>query len=439
MDAFEKLMERVKQRVRSGGFIGQGGRAVKLPTGKPAFEEAEKTFFLDILPYRVQSDTHPFAKPGDIYDVRPFLTHRRIGPQQRTVICPRSVNRSCPICEELARMRRDPEVDKEAARALAPQKRQLYNIFDLSAQEKGVQVWDVAYNNFGALLEKELKAGPEECYGYFRLDEGRTLKIRFEEGAFKTSRPWFEATRIDFLKREEPYPESILDEVADLDALLDVLEYDVLIDILFGAEKQAADVSGEGHDHDGDEAPPPRRRVSAGGSPAADAGEAPPPRRRLAADEPDDDAPPRRRGAAKAMQGGDASEEAAAAAGPDRERCKACGGSGENSKGGVCRPCHGKGYVIKKKDDDLGEDAPPPSRPESPAEDDAGSEPDDDDLPPPRRSGGKAAATDASGDAPPPRRQSLSRTKPVARQEEEPEEPTGADEDDDDLPPPRRR
>jgi hypothetical protein len=77
---------------------------------------------------------------------------------------------------------------------------------------------------FGKLLKKELDDNPD-CEVFPDLEEGMTLKVRFDGKTMGSSKPFPEATRIDFYDRKKPYPKSILEEVPNLDKVLRQLTY----------------------------------------------------------------------------------------------------------------------------------------------------------------------------------------------------------------------
>jgi hypothetical protein len=95
-----------------------------------------------------------------------------------------------------------------------------------------LMVFDISQYNFQKLLNQELEENPDN--GIFPdLEEGKSLKIRFESRSIAGGNPYPEASRIDFISRSEPYDEAILDDVPDLDKMLKVYDYDELYDIFF--------------------------------------------------------------------------------------------------------------------------------------------------------------------------------------------------------------
>jgi hypothetical protein len=237
-----------------------------LPKGVKLYnaEEDIKEVYLDFLPYIVSDAKHPckdskenIAMVGDLWWRRPFKVHRNVGAENETVICPKSVGKTCPICvyqKEL--FERDKDNDREDAIALYPKDRNLYVVIPLD--QKGYDevpyIWDMSHYNFQKTLIEELEINPvNEVFP--DLEEGKTLKVTFVwEDLGKNHFP--KARKIDFYKRE-PYEESILKEVPDLDKVLKVLSYDELHAKFFQLEE--VEQGGELHEKKEEE---PRERKS---------------------------------------------------------------------------------------------------------------------------------------------------------------------------------
>ena len=223
-----------QRQKRSGASYGY----LNLPKGVNVFspKPGSKNVLLDFLPYIVSDPKHPdkdekngIALVDSLWYKRPFLTHRNIGADNDAVVCLNSVKKPCPICEHMAKMKVKEDVDKDDIKALKPSKRNLYVIVPLNSKDHEVKphVFDISQYLFQELLNEELE--DNEDYEVFPdIEEGLTLKLRFDSTTIAASKPFAEAGRIDFLERDETYDESILDEVPDLDTLLNILSYDEL-------------------------------------------------------------------------------------------------------------------------------------------------------------------------------------------------------------------
>lgn len=191
---------------------------------------------LDMLPYEVTKNNHPQGvEEGDFWYVRPFGIHRNVGPEEKTVVCPKiTFNQPCPICEEYKHRLRDDEADETITKSLRPKDRQLFVVM---TEDDEIKVMDSSYHLFGKLLESELEA-EDDYQGFASIDEdGKTLKIRFKEKdtPFGTCT---EATRIDFEDRD-PIEEDILDDVPALDEVFKMYSYEDL-DAMFNGTNSAS-------------------------------------------------------------------------------------------------------------------------------------------------------------------------------------------------------
>lgn len=230
----QSLKDRVRQRAEEKEQTKKGGFSyISLPEKVEFFEIAKGTMLVDIVPYEVKVDNHPVADRGELWYERTFFIHREIGAENRPYICPlKTIKKPCPICEYRASLIKDGyDKNKDLVDALRPKERQLFNI----DTEKGIKVFESSYYLFGEALEKEIREGKEEWAAFADLEEGYTLRVRFGEKTLG-SNTFFEAERIDFEERD-PYNESILDEVVDLDACLKILSYDELNKIFMEVEE----------------------------------------------------------------------------------------------------------------------------------------------------------------------------------------------------------
>ena len=192
------------------------------------YKEKEGKAYLDFMPYVVSIDNHPdkdgdVAAKGTLWYRMPFKVHRNIGSANDTVICPTTFGKKCPICEQGAKLLSQGE--KEAADGLRPSSRSLYVVIPLKdkTHKEEPHIWDVSDYLFQKLLNEEL--GDNEDYAAFPgLEDGLTLRIRFEEKTFEKNKN-AQASRIDFLDREHTYDESILDDIPELEKILMLLSY----------------------------------------------------------------------------------------------------------------------------------------------------------------------------------------------------------------------
>jgi len=214
-----------KENASSYGYL-------QLPKGINIFkEEPNSRMRFDIIPYVVSNNAHPdrdeqlqIAMPGELWYKRPFKIHRNIGGSNDSVVCLQSIGKKCPICEYRAKLLRD-GAEKEETDTLKNSLRNLYIVIPIDHKEydEKPHVWDISQYLFQNLLNEEIEE--DEQYEVFPdLEEGLTLKVRFEEKSIGKNK-FANANKISFEDRSEAYDESIIEEVPDLDKMLKILSY----------------------------------------------------------------------------------------------------------------------------------------------------------------------------------------------------------------------
>jgi hypothetical protein len=256
----EKVLERANARKNQV----QGGKTLSfqnLPEGtKPEFFKVTKAVHnLDIIGYVITDPKHPDCddqlQPGYLWHSRRYFTHRGVGAEENSYICPaKTWGKPCPICDYAKQRRNSGEADKDELALLRPKERQLFNVIDLDADPKKILLWDVSYFLFGDKLDKELSdSDDDDVFAFFEPVGGLSLRVRFEKKTFNRSEFWT-ADRIDFRNRKKDYKESIIDDAFPLDDLLVEIDYDQLESVfVMGSESE------ETRDRDNDERPRSRR------------------------------------------------------------------------------------------------------------------------------------------------------------------------------------
>lgn len=326
----DRIRKRAEQRRNLGGLD-----TLTLPDGVELYKPEKGTVEFDILPYRVTVDTHPEVKKGELWYERTYFAHRNVGPEEKFLVCPRTIGKRCPICEEYQRLKKDPNVEEEVVDALRAKERELFNVV-MKGGDGSVMILDISTFLFGRKLEEEIREGDESYAAFAELVGGKTLKVRWESKSMGTQK-FVEAGRIDFTDRDD-IDEAALDVVVDLDAAMKILSYEE-IDKIFqaGGDEEVEEKSEP-------EKTPPTRRVIGKARPKA---------------EDDDDQLPglETKEKDKAPEGGG--------------ECIACDGTGKTSKGKTCPICGGTGV-----DEEI---QPTPNQRE---ENHDPARKDDDDLPP---------------------------------------------------------
>jgi len=269
--------ERQKAASSSFGYL-------KIPGGMPMFNPPPGgRVKFDILPYIVTAPNHPdryeeegVAVEDSLWYKRPIHVHRNVGTKKDACICPRSIGKKCPICDYREKRLKE-GADWEEVKDLKPSLRNLYIVVPKRSKdfEDKPHIWDVSQFLFQNLLNEEL-AENEDNLVFPSLEDGKTLSVRFDSSTIGDSKPFAEASRIDFDDRKKGYDESILDEIPSLDDILDVLPYAKLeAKFMELDDEDIADVDDEIEDEEDEEEEPPRRKKTASKKPVRKAKPAP--------------------------------------------------------------------------------------------------------------------------------------------------------------------
>ena len=235
---------RQKKQERRGGLFDFKNEDIEFFTPKKGVN------VFDILPYEVSSNVNPFADKGELWYERTIFVHYNIGAEESSYLCLKTVGKKCPICEYRAQLfKSKDDSDKQQVQALRPSERQLFNVYDPEDDE--YKILYLAHGNFGKVLDEEINEDEDEQYNFFFWPEdGYRLKVRFSKESFDKG-SYLKASRIDFRDRD-PYPESVVDELEDLDACLNVLSYEKLERIFLELDEDE-EASGEAEYPDDDD------------------------------------------------------------------------------------------------------------------------------------------------------------------------------------------
>lgn len=231
----QKRVVSAKRRVIEHESKGGGRSTIKLPDGVSFFSvKTTGPKRIDIIPY-VVGKGNPFADEGELHYERTYFTHRGVGANNETYVClNKTFKKKCFICEYRAKLSVD-DADNEMSEKeikkmvddLRPKERQLFNIIDNDDREKGIQVWDVSYFLFGKALDEHIKqADDDEQLDLFAdLEKGKTIKINVSESKMG-SIAFMAFQSMSFKSRNEPLPDSLIDEAVCLDSALVELSFD---------------------------------------------------------------------------------------------------------------------------------------------------------------------------------------------------------------------
>lgn len=274
------------KRLAESHQSGYLGTTISIPEGASILKiKGRSKMRLDILNYEVTQEDNRNASPGEVHYERTFYIHRNVGANNDTYICPQQTwKKLCPICEFRAKLMKDPDADEKLVQDLRPKERQLFNVIDLSAKDKGVQIWDVSYYLFGKLLNARIRNEDEDDnYASFAdYEDGMTLKLGMEEKSFGGNS--FTATEtIDFKPRREDYDEEMYEQVFDLDSLLVDTPYAELKKVFLQTDVEDTD------NDDDDEDEKPAKKTKKKAAPKKSRKKKPPPPEEEEEDEDEDE------------------------------------------------------------------------------------------------------------------------------------------------------
>lgn len=291
---------------------------LSLPKGVNVFkEEPGSRTRLDFLPYEVSDSKHPdrddemeVAVPGELWYKRPYKLHRNVGVNNDSAVCPTSIGKKCPVCEYRAKLLQEgADWQDETVKTLKPSDRNLYVVVPkgLKDYEEKPHIWDISQFLFQNKLNDELEE--DEEFGVFPdLEEGLTVRIRFSEEQIGKNK-FADTSRIDFEERDEQYDEDILKKAPNLDEVLSIPTHNQLEAKFFELEEEEEGEPVKEEEEEEEEEEKPKRKSKSKKAPEPEPEEE---------EEPEEDE-------------------------DNEEECKACEGSGKNSKGKTCRPCKGTG------------------------------------------------------------------------------------------------
>ena len=230
--AYKRAEEEKKKRTAGGKYdLGDGDHEY--------FSPKKGNMSLVVVPYEVALKNHPDRIPvGDIWCRMPVKIHYSVGVEEQAVICPKTVGKRCPICEDRVEKLKCARTDeeKDAAWAMKAQDRELYNVVDLDDLDSGVQFWDVALGNFGNLFSEEIDAGQEEYDLFYDPDEPYSVEVRFKQDSFGGNK-FLKAAKIDF-EETEAMEDDWLDDAIPLDQSLVILDYAELLALHLGLDDE---------------------------------------------------------------------------------------------------------------------------------------------------------------------------------------------------------
>lgn len=224
---------------------------LKVPEGLNFWELKTGTSEIDIIPYIVGGKGNKFADKGELHYERTFFSYRYIGIEEKHYVCSsKTWGKPDYIQEWRAKEAKKDDIDADTLKQYNPKERQVFLIYDHDDKSKGLQLWEISYFCFGKLLDSRITNAPEKLgwdLFYFPDEDGMSLRLTIEEetgGGYKFKN----VMAIDFVAREDPLPDEIVNHKICLDDLLVETPFEKLKNIFKGVssdDNEPEESSGE--------------------------------------------------------------------------------------------------------------------------------------------------------------------------------------------------
>ena len=195
---------------------------------------------IDIVSYKIKGQNHPLVrkqkyKVGETDYRLDIYMHRKVGPSEASVVCPKIYGKPCAICALSEEARR--EGRKDDAQALKAKRVAFYNVVDLEEPTKGIQIFQVSHPLFEHELIEEAKNSTEDgSYVDFANEkEGYSIQFRGSKAKAGTYE-YMEFKGFKFIKRKEDIS-NMIDDAYSLDDLLIVHSNDQIIKLMNGDDE----------------------------------------------------------------------------------------------------------------------------------------------------------------------------------------------------------
>ena len=242
----QELLNRTKQSYDRREGVGQNhfGPDNDFPFWK-ASPTKDKPHIIDIIPF-IAGPNFPTkvngtpVKEGNIVYVLDVTVHKGVGPGKATVLCPaKNYGLRCPVCEEVDSLIREGYEYEDID--IRPKRQCTYNVIVMDSketEEKGIQVWDVPYSYSEREIVARARSARDNAYIPFAsTDRQFGRSIVFDVGGDKFKK----ITGHRFEMRDYDYPIEIIQETYRLDTFLQILSYEELCQVLWGADEKPED------------------------------------------------------------------------------------------------------------------------------------------------------------------------------------------------------
>lgn len=278
------MAERVKQKAKEAEFSG-GNDTLRVKDGISFFKPKKGKNEIMIVPFEMGAGKNlEDIQPGELWFRQQLLKHFRVGPDDKAVICPRTIGKKCPICEHRASLlAQGRSTDDAEVKELLPKKRELYYIIDLEDDDR-LKIFEYSYHNFGKKLEEEVREADDDslAVNFADPDDGAIVVVRMAEASMGKNK-FLEASRFDFEERgkeEKKIIQQAIGEVTPFGELMIIHSYEELRNLFYDLDPDETEAK---QDQD-EEEEAPRSRSSRGAKEETKA-----PRSRRADPDPDEE------------------------------------------------------------------------------------------------------------------------------------------------------
>jgi len=233
----KQLKKRTEQSYRTKDS-GNRINILKLPDSAEFLEiKDKKRYKVDILPFEIVTDHYPDPEieKGDWHYKLDLWVHRFVGAGEGNYVClAKNYNKPCPICEELEALKKSDDADDETLKSLKAKRRVVYNMYDYDDEK--VKLFETSHFLFEKeLLDEAFSAGDGEIITFSDVDEGHSVKFRTSEESVGAQK-FIKFKAFNFIVREEPIDDEILEQAINLDEILIIPIYEEMKNAFHGVD-----------------------------------------------------------------------------------------------------------------------------------------------------------------------------------------------------------
>jgi hypothetical protein len=206
----------------------------------------EGAYAFDMIPFEISSKNNLLVinKEAQMGELVPYLTfklHKNIGPMKKAVVCPSSIGKPCPICEEAQRWAKEKGYKSEEYKALKATDRIIFNMVDADDDDHELMLFEASDFLFLKELLDEAKAQADrkgmsiedfDFAGTADPNNAKTINFRAATEKGPTSE-FFKYKAFSFEKRTNKYKDIT---PVPLDSCIMVNSYDELKAMLYGED-----------------------------------------------------------------------------------------------------------------------------------------------------------------------------------------------------------